>query len=155
MPDGCPEYPPSLYNHLFERDALRVIFGDPPISRVLAGEDLRMIDVADLLAGININPGSLYLTILYFLEALRRGSDAGSGFPAFTALRTAISANINGPRSSTAAISISTASSHSGLSFFVFGSDWVYSPASRASRARCHQARRSGCENGATKTRGR
>jgi hypothetical protein len=89
----------------------------------------------------------------YALARLRRGSGAGSGFPAFTALPTAISANINGPRSSTAAISISTASSHSALRALLSGATGCARQHREASRARGHQARRWAYGNGATRTR--
>ena len=51
---------------------------------------------------------------VYPLHFLRRGVDSGAGFPAFTALRMAISANISGPLPSTASSSISAAICHSG-----------------------------------------
>jgi hypothetical protein len=121
-----------VQNLVFERHAFRIVFGEPPISGLRAGKDLEVILVADLLAGVDINPDRFHWITLYFLVRFRRGVGAGSDFPAFTALRTAISANINGPRSSTAAISISTARSHSGLSCSAFGSDYMYLPASRS-----------------------
>ena len=57
----------------------------------------------------------------YFFAALRRGVRSGTGFPAFTALRIAISANIGGLVPSTAASSISLAIFHSGRLCFALG----------------------------------
>jgi hypothetical protein len=38
-----------------ERDAFPVIFRKPPFGRVFVGEDLEMVDVAELLAGVDVD----------------------------------------------------------------------------------------------------
>jgi hypothetical protein len=43
-------------NWIFERHALRVIFLKPFVSGVGASKDLEMVDVADLLASVDVNP---------------------------------------------------------------------------------------------------
>jgi hypothetical protein len=46
----------SLQNLLFERDTFRVVFGKPTVRGVRVDEQLEMINVADFLAGIDVNP---------------------------------------------------------------------------------------------------
>jgi hypothetical protein len=66
-------------------------------------------------AGTRVGWGRIFPVHLF---ALRRGAGSGARFPALTALRMAISANISGPLPSTASSSISAAICHSGCFCF-------------------------------------
>jgi hypothetical protein len=52
---------PHLFNRIFERHALRIILAEPSLSRLLGGEDLEVIDVADFLRGVDVDPDGLVL----------------------------------------------------------------------------------------------
>src|SRR5262245_53723460 len=68
----------SLQNLIFEGDALWVVFLEPFFCGVHIGEDLDVIDVADLLAGVDVDKDGCHRITLYFLAGFLRGSGADS-----------------------------------------------------------------------------
>ena len=76
-----------VFVHHREREARGVILGLPPLFR----------------QGTPLSENfALCVYLFHLFDPLRRGVGSGAGFPAFTALRMAISANISGPLPSTA-----------------------------------------------------
>jgi hypothetical protein len=53
----------SFQNVILERNALRVVFLEPSIGSDLARKDLQVIAVANLLAGVNVNPDCHWLKL--------------------------------------------------------------------------------------------
>ena len=49
---------------ILKRHALGIVFRKPFLGGLLVGKDLQMVDVADILAGIDLNPDGFHLTIL-------------------------------------------------------------------------------------------
>ena len=47
-----------LNDLIFERDAFRAILREPCIGSCFAGKDLDVVDIADFLAGVDVNPNS-------------------------------------------------------------------------------------------------
>src|SRR3974390_3858393 len=100
---GCSDRDASTAEFVFfhhrEREARGIILGLPPLFR----------------QGTPLSENFTFCVFLFhFFDPLRPGFGLGAGFPAFPALRFAISANISGPLPSTASSSISAAICHSG-----------------------------------------
>jgi hypothetical protein len=53
----------SFQNVILERNALRVVFLEPSIGSDLARKDLQVIAVANLLAGVDVNPDCHWLKL--------------------------------------------------------------------------------------------
>jgi len=96
--------------------------------RAIRGKQ-KLASIAPLVAASAVEVSLSPSTAAHLFDPLRRGVGSGAGFPAFTALRMAISANISGPLPSTAASSVSAAISHSGCLSFALGNACMYSPA--------------------------
>jgi hypothetical protein len=54
--DDVAADPVSLQNVILECDAFRIVLVQPRLGDFLAREDFKVIDVADFLAGIDVNP---------------------------------------------------------------------------------------------------
>ncbi len=122
----------SFQNVILERNALRVVFLEPSIGSDLARKDLQVNAVANLLAGVDVNP-DCHWSLLSFLRpqcgSFRAGLNSRMWWR-FNARMMPIFANITGPPSVATRIKASIAACHSGVMCSAFGSLAIYVPAS-------------------------
>src|SRR4030081_605340 len=102
----------SFFDHLVaECDAFRIVLLEPLIGELWRREYLEMVDVANFLAGIDIDPNRCHWSLLSFrfpqCKSLR--SVKNRSILRFKARSTPMRECITGPRRSAAMISASTA----------------------------------------------
>src|SRR5882724_7994772 len=120
---------PSFFDHLIaERDALPDRSPEPLIGKLWRREHFEVVDVANLLAGVDIDPNGCHWSLFSFrfpqCVSLRDGLNTRSTFR-FSARIIPMRAIMVGPLSSTTRSRASTAACHSSRSCSALGSLWI------------------------------
>ena len=98
----------SLQNLIFKSNAFRVVFLKPFFRSVRGGEDLDVLGLANLFAGVDVDKND-HRQILYALVFFNLGVAFGFGLPAFNARSIPTRVRRRGPRPSAAMITASMA----------------------------------------------
>ncbi len=56
MRRGAGRWELDIVNGIFEGDAFRIVFGEPAFGGILGGEDLQVVDVANVFARFDVDP---------------------------------------------------------------------------------------------------